>query len=195
MGRLIWCSFPWFAVMNYHVILFLIGRERNKYVDSSLLCNLQLSYDGGKDSNVVFCDSHATIEDSIDVCIPASWILLHSQVRMCWKMNFQTGYYKYLVSYQLVNGSDEKKRNCLKQDNVWCAARILFNCGNLFNCGYIYLLTGVGSALCILLLGKESTGIYLIMDSNRYDQQWQVKYSLFLKDNFVIYWLWNILGT
>ena len=68
-------------------------------------------------------------------------------------MNFQTGYYKYLVSYQLVNGSNEKKWNCLKEANVWCAARILFNCGNLFNCGYIYLLTGVGSALC-LLLGK-----------------------------------------
>ena len=53
-----------------------------------------------------------------------------------------------LVSYQLVNGSNEKKWNCLKQDNVWCAAKILFNCGNLFNSGYIYLLTGVGSALC-----------------------------------------------
>ena len=60
-----------------------------------------------------------------------------------------------LVSYQLVNGSDEKKRNCLKQDNVWCAAKILFNCGNLFNSGYIYLLTWVGSALCLLLLGKK----------------------------------------
>ena len=103
------------------------------------------------------------------------------------------------VSYKLVNGSDEKKRNCLKWDNVWCAAKILFHCGNLFNSAYIYLLTGVGSALC-LLLGKKISicGIskWMAIDTIS-NGRWKTLYSsrtILWSIDYEIYWVHKLFS-
>ena len=123
-----------------------------------------------------YSDMHATKEDIYieSMVIPILFEYFSTAEYVCAeKMKFQkikAGIINIFLSYsyQLDNGF-EKKRSELIKDNVCCAA------WNGFNCGYIYFLTELGSALSIFLLGKESILESISkIDSNRYYQQWKV---------------------